>query len=35
MRKPEPIELEYTMVLFLVVAPLGYLAMRAVLYLIG
>jgi|AP45_3_1055517.scaffolds.fasta_scaffold888615_1 hypothetical protein len=35
MRKPEPIELEYTMVLFLVVAPLGYIAVRARLYVLS
>ncbi len=33
MRKPKPIDLEFTMVLFLVLAPLGYIGMRAILEL--
>ena len=35
MRKPTPLDLEFTMVLFLVIAPLGYMAMRVVLWLIA
>ena len=35
MRKPTPIELEFTMVLFLVLAPLGYLNMQAFLWLLS
>ena len=33
MRKPTPLDLEFTIVLFLVIAPLGYMAMRAILWL--